>query len=230
MPTGKLFVIDGVDGSGKSTTVDILRDKLWEKYSGDQVVVTRVPGGTGLGVELRRIVKSRKFNISDLAERLMFAADERQTADEVVNPALAAGKVVLSGRWSCTDYAYGLARGLAADEIKKIHDLNPMPMVDHLFILTLPFETILSRKRTQLSGPSAKHDRFETKPGSNCSNIMIDEDFLRKVHWFYDQPITDSHLACRCAKTITRIDVANMEPKEVAGHIFNQIDSSYGKD
>ena len=233
MPTGKFFVLDGVDGSGKSTTVDLLRDKLWEKYGGERTVITRVPGGTGLGAELRRIVKSQKFNISSLAERLIFAADEHQTVDEIIKPALEAGKVIVSSRGFFTDYAYGLARGLPESEIEAIHNVNALPKADCMFIFSLPFKTILERKKYRLSTPCSKHDRFETKPGSNCSNVMIDEDYLRKVHGFYELALSTytvpaAVLAHKYAHKVTRVD-ATQEPKAVAAELFETIVETYEK-
>ena len=228
MSTGKLFVLDGVDGCGKTTTTDLLRDKLQEKY-GDKAVVFHMPGATDLGVELRRVVKSSKYNISPFAERLVFAADARQTMDEIVLPALAAGKVVLSERWAnFTDYAYGLARGMKVEEILRIHKINPVPKIDCLFVFNQSFETILRRKLAMLSSPNEKHDRFETLAGSDFKNVKIDETFLKKVHGFYEEATKElsdnfpAQAAHECADKVVKID-ATEEARTNAANIFKTI-------
>lgn len=224
---GKLFVLDGCDGCGKTATLDILRDKLWEKY-GDKVVVMHMPGATDLGLQIRQLVKSNQYHISPLTERLMFAVDSQQTMDEVVLPALAAGKIVLSDRWArFTDYAYGLARGLSMEEIEKVTHLITVPTVDCLFILNVPFETIIQRKKAILALASEQHDRFETLPGSTAQDIKINEEFLRKVHYFYSCPTNQSFTVADDIIDVTRklrhINSDENEPSVVACKIFEDI-------
>jgi dTMP kinase len=221
MSTGKLFVLDGIDGCGKTTTTDILDSKLSERYGSERVVSFHMPGSTALGREIKRLVRSSKPNISPFTERLLFAADERQTIDEIARPAIESGKIVLSGRWaSFTDYAYGLARGLTEEEIDKIHKITPVPMVDRLFVFCLPFDVVMQRKKAILGCPSEKHDRFETLPGSNCSNIMVNEEYLKKVHEFYEHNCqTDDHYVRGCSKRALRAD-GTLPPKELAQQIF----------
>ena len=126
MTDGLFIAFEGGDGAGKSTQVALLREAL--ETAGRTVMVTRQPGGTDLGREIRDLVL-HGAHVAPRAEALLFAADKAHHVDQLIRPALDRGEVVLTDRYTDSAVAYqGAGRDLGAEEI---HDLN-MWAVDHL--------------------------------------------------------------------------------------------------
>ena len=101
-PRGKFITLEGVDGAGKSTHLGFIAD--WLRAHGHEVIVTREPGGTPLGEELRGLLLQREMD-ADTELLLMFAA--RQThLSQLILPALTRGVWVLSDRFTDASYAY----------------------------------------------------------------------------------------------------------------------------
>lgn len=114
---GCYVVFEGGDGVGKSTQIDLLAIALRE--AGHEVLTTREPGGTDLGVELRQAVMHGDY-VAPRAEALLYAADRAHHVDTVVRPALDAGSVVLQDRYIDSSVVYqGMARGLG-DQVELI--------------------------------------------------------------------------------------------------------------
>jgi dTMP kinase len=110
---------EGLDGSGKSTQVELLREAL--QREGREVVATREPGGTPLGEEIRRLLLHWS-DLSPWAEAALFAAARAELVSEVIRPALDRGAAVLCDRYVDSSLAYqGIARDLGAD---RVLDLN----------------------------------------------------------------------------------------------------------
>jgi dTMP kinase len=117
---GALIVFEGGDGSGKSTQIRLLRDAVEE--AGYDVMVTREPGGTELGEQIRALLLGGRDGMSDRAEALLYSAARAQHVDEVLAPALEAGSVVLCDRFVDSSIVYqGAARGLGEDEIAELN-------------------------------------------------------------------------------------------------------------
>jgi dTMP kinase len=111
-------VLEGVDGSGKSTQADLLVDRL--RAEGREVVATREPGATPAGADIRSIVLG-DADLDPRTEALLIAADRAEHAALVIRPALARGAVVVSDRYIPSSLAYqGVARGLGVDEIERL--------------------------------------------------------------------------------------------------------------
>jgi dTMP kinase len=111
-------VLEGVDGSGKSTQADLLVDRL--RAEGREVVATREPGATPAGAAIRSIVLG-DADLDPRTEALLIAADRAEHAALVIRPALARGAVVVSDRYIPSSLAYqGVARGLGVDEIERL--------------------------------------------------------------------------------------------------------------
>lgn len=123
--TGTFIAFEGGDGAGKSTQLQLLADHL--RGQGLQVVETREPGATPLGLRLRALLLEQHLLTADerpcqRAEALLFAADRAQHVQTVIRPALRAGKVVLCDRYIGSSIAYQSAgRGL---DQKKIMDVS----------------------------------------------------------------------------------------------------------
>lgn len=116
---GLFIAFEGGDGAGKSTQVDLLAERLAQE--GYAPLLTRQPGGTALGQALRNLVLHGD-HMSARAEALIFAADKAQHVEELIRPALLAGEVVITDRYTDSAVAYqGAGRELGAQEV---HDLQ----------------------------------------------------------------------------------------------------------
>jgi len=115
--TGLFIAFEGVEGSGKGTQIE--RAEAYLREAGHDVLVTREPGGTGFGEQVRRVVLDPKTGVLDpRAEALLFAASRAHTVSTVIRPALAAGRVVLCDRYVDSSLAYqGWARGLGEQDV-----------------------------------------------------------------------------------------------------------------
>ena len=115
-----LITFEGVEGSGKTTQLSLLGDRLSGR--GTQVLRTREPGGTEIGRNIREILMDpSNTHLDYVTEWLLYEADRRQHVQEVLKPALAAGTFVLCDRYSDATEAYQLAgRGVDADAVRKI--------------------------------------------------------------------------------------------------------------
>ncbi|GAB3438718.1 dTMP kinase [Phycicoccus ginsengisoli] len=155
MTDGLFIAFEGGDGAGKSTQVALLRDVF--EAAGRTVLVTRQPGGTPLGREIRALVLHGD-HVSPRAEALLFAADKAHHVEQVIAPALAAGDVVLTDRYTDSSVAYqGAGRDLGAQEI---HDLN-MWAVDGLVPdLTVVVDVSAQEGRRRRG---EVHDRLESE-------------------------------------------------------------------
>jgi dTMP kinase len=115
--SGLFVTVEGIDGTGKSTQVRRLAAAL--RAEGREVVETLEPGGTALGRALRELLLHTDGPVDARAEALLYAADRAQHVARVIDPALAAGAVVLCDRYLDSSIAYqGAGRSLSADEIR----------------------------------------------------------------------------------------------------------------
>lgn len=113
------LTLEGLDGSGKSTQLALLRE--WLSASGREVVATREPGGTELGERVRELVLNGP-DMTAWPEALLYAAARAQLVAEVIEPALARGAVVVSDRYVDSSLAYqGFARGLGIEEVYRLN-------------------------------------------------------------------------------------------------------------
>jgi dTMP kinase len=153
MSRGKFITLEGIDGAGKSTHVGGIADFL--RGRGKDIVITREPGGTSLGEKLRELVLSQPMDVE--TETLLVFAARREHIAQVIAPALAAGRWVISDRFTDATYAYqGAGRGLPAERIaaleRWVHEgLQP----DLTLVFDAPVEVALSRLA------KARTDRFE---------------------------------------------------------------------
>lgn len=120
---GKLITIEGLDGCGKSTQLEKLAGAL--RTDGLQVVVTREPGGTATGEKIRNVLlDTGTSNLSPFAELALMFASRAQHIKEVIQPALAEGKVVLCDRFTDSSEAYqGGGRRLGSEPVRALHKI-----------------------------------------------------------------------------------------------------------
>ena len=157
---GLFITLEGGDGSGKSTQSARLTG--WLTESGRTVVVTREPGGTSLGLELRDIVLHRRGEIAPRAEALLYAADRAHHIATVVRPALERGDIVVQDRYIDSSVAYqGAGRVLDGTEVRDISLWATEGLLPDLTVLLdLPESDGRERMATR-----TKYDRLESEAG-----------------------------------------------------------------
>ena len=157
-PTQGVFIVfEGGEGIGKTTQAKLL--KAWLEQEGESVVLSREPGGSDLGIEIRKILLSHSTGeISPRAEALLYAADRAHHVFSVIRPALAAGEVVISDRYFDSSIAYqGAGRVLEPGEVARISRWATESLFPTLtIIIDLPAEIGLGRLKSK--------DRLESQP------------------------------------------------------------------
>ncbi len=153
MRNGVFISFEGSEGSGKSTQIDRLSSRL-EKL-GHSVTVTREPGGTEIGEEIRHLLKhsSSGKEMCPETELLLFAASRAQLVRQIIAPALGEGKVVLCDRFLDSTTVYqGVARKLSKDPVTVINNFAIGDLMPHLtVVLDVPAEVGLERIRHRVS-------------------------------------------------------------------------------
>ncbi len=166
---GLFITLEGIEGAGKSTHVSFIADFL--KESGKDVVITREPGSTELGEQIRNILLMQKtLAISGAAELLLMFAARAQHLDQVIRPALNAGKTVLCDRFTDSTYAYqGGGRGIEQEKINKLVELvHPDLQPDLTLLFDLPVARGLARVRS-----AGEADRFESETIGFFESVRI---------------------------------------------------------
>jgi dTMP kinase len=147
--TGTFITFEGIDGSGKSTQLRMLANFL--ERAGCNVLLTREPGGTPVGLRLRAALLDAHEEVDPLTELLVFAADRAQHVRRVLRPALAAGRVVFSDRYADATAVYqGAGRGFSPELIAQIIELATeglRPDLTLLFDLSVEDSTRRTRRR-----------------------------------------------------------------------------------
>lgn len=131
---GKFITLEGPDGAGKSTQLKLLSKKL--EAINYAHVVSRDPGGTNLGRQIRRLLLNPDNPVDPLCELLLYEADRAQHIAEVIEPNLKNGKLVILDRFTDSTLAYqGYGRGIDLDMIKKLNTLATKNIKPDLTIL-----------------------------------------------------------------------------------------------
>jgi len=135
MTRGRFITFEGPEGSGKTTQLKILAERL--RSAGHDVVETQEPGGTDIGRQIRAILLDQASTaLRPTAELLLMFASRAQNVDEVILPALAAGKIVLCDRFTDSTLAYqGSGRGLGADVVYDLDRIACRGLIPHLTLL-----------------------------------------------------------------------------------------------
>jgi len=174
--TGTFITFEGIDGSGKSTQLRLLGSFL--RLSGCDVLLTREPGGTPVGLRLRGALLDAQEEVDPLTELLVFAADRAQHVRRVLRPTLASGRVVLSDRYADATVAYqGAGRGFSPELIAEIVQLATeglKPDLTLLFDLTVQESTNRTTRRSIVKN---KRDRLDIENADFHSRVR--EAYLR---------------------------------------------------
>lgn len=172
---GFFISFEGIDGAGKSTHIAAFADLLKVRYPDREVVMTREPGGTQLGERLRDLLLSEQMNLETEA-LLMFAA-RREHIAQVIEPALMAGKIVISDRFTDASFAYqGGGRGLSLEKLNALEQwvqgrADGSLLQPNLTILFDVPGSVAEGRRSQVRTP----DKFE----------QLDLSFFEKVRQEY---------------------------------------------
>lgn len=172
MSQGKFITLEGVDGAGKSTHTDWIGETL--RSAGKDVVVTREPGGTPLGEKLRSLLLGESMDIE--TETLLMFAARREHIVQVILPALAAGRWVLSDRFTDATFAYqGGGGGIPSERIAQLEAWVHKGLQPDL---TLVFDVPIELARRRLA-TAAKPDRFERQDVGFFNRVR--EAYLRRA-------------------------------------------------
>src|SRR5579871_4937803 len=161
MPRGFFITLEGLDGSGKTT--QIKRLAAWMQKRNFDPVLTRQPGGTATGDRIRGLLlDSSASPVSPMTEMALMFADRAQAIAEVIEPALASGRVVLCDRFTDSTEAYqGGGRELGSEPVLELHRLLCGDLKPDLTLLLLPsLENSLDRARR-------RNDRQTAQGGKN---------------------------------------------------------------
>lgn len=195
MARGKFITFEGIDGAGKTTHLSWFRERLEEKVAstGRSVVMTREPGGTALGEQIREIVLHQKMDLE--TEALLMFALRRQHLAEVIEPALARGDWVLSDRFTDATFAYqGGGRGLPRDKLETLERWVQGGFQPDLTVLFDLAPEIANERRSAARDP----DRFESESEAFFNRTRT--EYLRRAEEApYRFAIIDS------SQSITRI-------------------------
>lgn len=188
MERGLFITIEGTDGSGKTTQIKNMMDHL--SSMGCRVLLTREPGGTRIGENIRSIILDPAYTeMHNITELLLYSAARAQLVEQVIKPAVAKGETVICDRYVDSFFAYqGYGRGLDMDMLGRITDTavdGTMP--DITFFFDLDPEIGLRRRMSAAGG-----DRIE--------NEMM--DFHRRVYNGYKE------LAAKYPDRIKTIDAS----------------------
>ncbi len=173
MKKGFFIVLEGPDRSGKSTQAAMLKE--WLEQQGMQTILTREPGGTAISEKIRKILLDPQVKAVPVAELFLFAVSRSQHTAEIIKPALAAGKIVISDRFTMSTEAYqGYGRGLPAGVIRTVNRIATEGIKPDLTVVfDVPEQEFEKRIREaeEKNGP----DRFERE----------DIEFRRRIQKAY---------------------------------------------
>ena len=156
--TGKFITLEGIEGSGKSTSLSDIK-KILDKYS-ISYITTKEPGGGPLGTELRSLLLNKNSNITSEVELLLMMADRKDHVDNLILPNLESGVWVLSDRYLDSTYAYqGGGRKIETSTIDKLANILNLPKPDLTILYDLPPDVALQR-----AAQRSALDRFESEP------------------------------------------------------------------
>ena len=178
MKRGLFVTFEGIEGCGKSTQVQLA--STWLDKQNIPHLVTREPGGTQIGTEIRKILLSEKtVELQPVAEALLYLADRFQHIVEVIRPALDSGKIVLADRYHDSTVAYqGYGRGIPVQWIENIWVGSHGALIPDLTILLdLDPQIGLQRSLEKLRARGLDESRFEKEALE--FHVRVREGFLK---------------------------------------------------
>ena len=207
---GLFITLEGLDGSGKSTQITRLSGTLAAR--GVAVLATREPGGSAIGERIRSILlDSRTAGLSPVAELALMFADRAQHIEEVIEPALKAGTIVICDRYTDSTEAYqGFGRQLGSQVVLELHrtlchDLWP----DLTLLLESEPDAGITRARNRNQSSQSSEGRFENE----------DAAFFRRVHQGFE------NIALREANRVMKVPAGTIQ--RVEAEILRTVESRF---
>jgi dTMP kinase len=180
---GRLIVLEGPEGAGKTTQLRLLRD--WLSARRVPCVSVREPGGTELGDEIRQLLLDPTRTMRPRAEALLFLASRAELMAEVIAPALERGEIVLVDRFVLSTYAYQIAgRELPEPEIRAANVLATGGLVPHLTLLLC----VPPADRTARAARRGAPDRIEQAGEAFHDRVQRAFARFRSPDWQVDHP------------------------------------------
>ena len=175
--TGRFIVLEGGDGSGKSTQVPLLAD--WLRGRGRDVVETREPGGTPLGEMLRTVVLHGDAAVDARAEALLMAADRAEHVSAVIRPALERGSWVISDRHVPSSLVYqGVVRGLGVIEVAEVNAWATGGVVpDLVIVLDVTDEIAVERRSGATDRLEREGEMFHSEVRAAYRRLAAERDW-----------------------------------------------------
>lgn len=204
---GLFLTFEGGDGSGKSTQLRMLAARLREE--GYTVFETQEPGGTPIGVQIRRILlDAANQELCPISELLLMFASRAQAVEQWILPALAEGKIVLSDRFTDSSLAYqGAGRGLGSEVVLEVDRIACRGLVPDLTIyVDIDLKTGLARAHARNREDQAKDTRLDEQA----------VDFHRRVREAYLQLVNDEPHRVRLVN-------GTRDPETVARDVWEQV-------
>lgn len=197
---GKFITLEGPDGSGKSTIINLINEHMKEK--GIDIIVTREPGGTTIGEKIRGIIlDNNNTSMGAETEALLYAAARSQHVHEKILPALEMGKVVISDRFLLSSLAYqGVGRGLGVENVKMINDFGLKGVYPDLVLFFYIDPRITLERKTTTGGDRLEQegDVFHTKVYDGYMELLkkypkniVVIDATKSVEEVLEQAITE---------------------------------------
>ncbi|HCN59458.1 MAG TPA: dTMP kinase [Exiguobacterium sp.] len=176
--TGTFITVEGPDGAGKTTQLQLLADRLTAE--GYEIVMTREPGGTRIGNEIRSLILNPDFQeMDEMTEILLYAASRAQHVNELIRPALAAGKIVLCDRFIDASIAYqGYGLGYAIEQVRSINQQatnHLTPDRTYLFDLTVSESKQRMMDRGALDRIEQRDDAFRQRVYDGFMTLAVQE-------------------------------------------------------
>lgn len=176
----RFFSLEGIDGSGKTTQMDLLQKALEEK--GFSCLRIREPGGSIISERIRELLLDSKFKglMADKAELLLYNAARAQIIEECIKPALDSGKIVLADRFAWSTYAYqGFGRYL---DKQMVFDLSVITCGEFLPELTIVLDIDVLKSRERMAKENKVPDRLESEALSFFERVR--QGYLNVVEEF----------------------------------------------
>jgi len=203
MARGLFITFEGIDGCGKSTQLNMLKDYL--EAQGKDLLIVREPGGTDIGEKIREVLLSKKsMGMCSITELFLFEAARAQIIEEKIKPALEAGTIVICDRFFDSTFAYqGYARGLGEDMVRTLNDIATAGLAPDITIfLDITVDEALKRRM----GRGEAEDRMEAQG------------------LLFQQAVRDGYIAAADKESrIFRID-ASRTPEEIFSDIKLKIE------
>ncbi len=205
----EIFItMEGPDGSGKTTQIELLKEYLEKK--GYDILITREPGGTAISEAIRKIILNPEFEeMSHMTELLLYASARAQLVNQVIKPALEAGKAVICDRFVESSAVYqGIGRGLGVETVYEVNSYALGDVKPKLTIfMDLDAEEGIRRKKNQ-----TELDRMEKEDLSFHKRVV---DGYRQLAQLYPERIVSIN--------------ATLPIKEIHSMIINEVENRFFK-